>query len=147
MRTVETAEGERYLLLSTSDGTAHLRDPATGAERTVDADTVESVAEPALATAAGGVAEPVRRLVTAAHDERTLGVVVTLVDDGPTAVVDLLSHSGLCESDFNGLFGELRAAGLVEECRVAGERGYAATETAEAAVELLRAGAASVDDA
>jgi len=138
MRTVETADGERHLLLSESDGTARLRDPATGEEWTVDADTVEPIADSQLGVAAAGVPEPVRRTVTAVHDERTLGVLVTLVDDGPTAVVDLLSYSGLCESDFNGLFSELRAAGLVAECRVAGERGYEATETAEEAVALLR---------
>ena len=138
MRTVETSDGERHLLLSESDGTARLRDPATGEERTVDADALEPIADSALSVAAGGVPESVRRTVTAVHDERALGLLVTLVDDGPTAVVDLLSHSGLCESDFNGLFGELRAAGLVAECRIAGERGYEATETAEEAVEQLR---------
>ena len=140
MRTVETSDGERYLLLSTSDGTARLRDPATGTERTVDADAVAPITDSPLSVAAGGVSEPVRRLLTAVHDERTLGVLVTLVDDGPTAVVDLLSYSGLCESDFNGLFGELRAAGLVTEAEIAGERGYEATETAEKAVERLRGG-------
>mgnify|MGYP006296542675 CR=1 FL=1 len=138
MRTVETPEGERRLLLSESDGTARIRDPATGEEHSVDAETLEPIADESLSVAAEGVPESVRRTVTAVHDERTLGVLVTLVDDGPTAVVDLLSYSGLCESDFNGLFGELRAAGLVAECRVAGERGYEATETAEEAVAALR---------
>jgi len=138
MRTVETADGQRHLLLSESDGTARLRDPATGEERTVDADALEPTDDGTLSVAAAGVPEPVRRTVTAVHDERALGVLVTLVDDGPTAVVDLLSYSGLCESDFNGLFSELRAAGLVTTCQVAGERGYEATETAEEAVALLR---------
>lgn len=149
MRTVETPDGERHLLLSTTDGTARIRDPTTGEVRSVDADAVEPVEESALAVAAGGVPESVRRTLTAVHDERTLGVLVTLVDDGPTAVVDLLSHSGLCESDFNGLFAELRAAGLVAECRVAGEHGYQATETAAEAVERLRghASSPSTDDA
>lgn len=138
MRTAETPDGKRYLLLSESDGTARVRDPATGEERTLDADAVEPTADEALAVAAEAVPDAVRRTVTAVHDERALGVLVTLVDDGPTAVVDLLSYSGLCESDFNGLFAELRAAGLVAECHVAGERGYEATETAVEAVEILR---------
>lgn len=138
MRSVETPDGERHVLLSSTDGTARVRDPVTGVERTVDAADVELIEESPLSIAAGGVPSAVRRAITAVHDERTLGVLVTLVDDGPTAVVDLLSYAGLCESDFNGLFGELRAAGLVSECRVAGERGYEATETAEEAVELLR---------
>ncbi|WP_053947565.1 DUF7346 family protein [Halolamina sediminis] len=138
MRTVETPDGQRHLLLSRSEGTARVRDPATGEERTVDADALEPLGDGALTVAAAGVPEPVRRVMTAVHDERALGVLVTLVDAGPTAVVDLLSYSGLCESDFNGLFGELRAAGLVTPCQVAGERGYEATETAEEAVALLR---------
>lgn len=126
------------MLLSESDGTARIRNPATGDERTVDAETLEPLPDEALAVAAESIPESVRQTVTAVHDERTLGVLVTLVDDGPMAVVDLLSYSGLCESDFNGLFAELRAAGLVAECRIAGERGYEATETAEEAVDLLR---------
>ena len=138
MRTVETPDGERLLLLSTTNGTATVRDPATGTERTVDAESVETVEESPLAVAAGGVPESVRRALTAVHDEHTLGVLVTLVDDGPTAVVDLLSDSGLCESEFNGVFAELRAAGLVAECDVAGTRGYEATDTAERAVKILR---------
>lgn len=140
MRTVETPDGERHLLLSTSDGTARIRDPTSGAEHTVDAADLEAVEESPAAVAAEGVHESVRQVLTAVHDERALGVLVTLVDDGPTAVVDLLSALGLCESDFNGLFAELRAAGLVAECTVAGEHGYEATETAEEAVEMLRSG-------
>ena len=138
MRTVETPDGGRRLLLSMSGGTARVRNPATGEERTVDAETLEPVEDSALSVAAEGVPASIRQVVTAVHDDRTLGVLVTLVDDGPTAVVDLLSYSGLCESDFNGLFAELRAAGLVAECRVTGERGYEATETAEEAVAALR---------
>lgn len=146
MRTVETPTGERHLLLSQSDGTARVRNPATGAVRTVNADEIEVVAESTLAVAAEGVPASVRRVLTAVHTERSLGVLILLADEGPTAVVDLLSYSGLCESDFNGVFGELRAAGLVAECQVAGTRGYKTTPVAEEAVELMRPNPASGDD-
>lgn len=141
MRTVETRDGERYLLLSTSEDTVRVRDPATGEEQVLDAGAVERTDASPLSVAADGVPAPVRRVLTAVHDERSLGALVALVDEGPTAAVDLLSSSGLCESEFTGLFGELRAAGLVAVCRVGGERGYEPTETAREAVALLRPGA------
>ena len=139
MRTVETDDGERLLLLKESSDASLVRDPKTGEERYVEADRLsEPQGASPLAVAAGGVPEPVRRLLTAVHDEQSLGLVMELADRGPVAVVDLLGAYDLCESDFHGLLSELRAAGLVEEARVAGERGYDATETAEEAVELLR---------
>jgi len=52
-------------------------------------------------------------------------------------VPDLLDSYDLCESDLHGLLGEFRAAGLVQEAEVFGQRGYDATETASDAVELL----------
>ena len=139
MRTVETEDGERYLLLKESSDASLVRDPETGAERYIDADRLTEVSgEPPLAAAASGVPEPVRRLLTAVHDEQSLGLVVELADTGPVAVVDLLGAYDLCESDFHGLLTELRAAGLVEERRVAGERGYDATAAAREAVDYLR---------
>lgn len=139
MRTVETDEGERLLLVKESSDASLVRDPKTGEERYVEA---EQLSEPdgssPLVAAAGGVPEPVRRLLTAVHDERSLGLVMEVADRGPVAVVDLLAAYELCESDFHGLLSELRAAGLVREATVAGERGYDATETARAAVDLLR---------
>jgi len=139
MRTVVTDEGERLLLVKESSDASLVRDPKTGEERYVEADRLSDPEGAApLSVAAGGVPEPVRRLLTAVHDEQSLGVVLELTDRGPVAVVDLLGAYDLCESDFHGLLSELRAAGLVEEARIAGERGYDATETAREAVELLR---------
>ena len=140
MRTVETDEGKRYLLVKESSDASLVRDPDTGEERYVDA---ARLGEPAgaspLSVAASGVAEPVRRLVTAVHDDQSLGLVMELADRGPVPVVDLLGAYDLCESDFHGLLTELRAAGLVREQEAAGERGYDATPLARAAVEALRA--------
>jgi hypothetical protein len=49
----------------------------------------------------------------------------------------LLGATDLCESDLVGLITELRAAGLVEEATVGGERGYAATGEAREAVAVV----------
>jgi len=139
MRTVKTESGDRYLLLKESSDASLVRDPETGVERYVEAERLREVGGTSpLSVAASGVPEPVRRLLTAVHDERSLGLVMELVDRGPVPVVDLLGAYELCESDFHGLLSELRAAGLVTETRVAGERGYDATELAHEAVDRLR---------
>jgi hypothetical protein len=62
-----------------------------------------------------------------------------LVDRGPTAVRTMLSAYDRCESDLHGALAEFRAAGLLDETTVAGERGYEPTDEAVAAVAHLRA--------
>jgi len=136
MRTVEDEDGRRYLLAKRD--TPRVRDPESGAERRRDPDGLEIVDEPPLATAASGVPPAVRRVLTAVPDERTLGLLVELVDRGPLPVVDLLDAYDLCESDLHGALAEFRAAGLVAEASVAGERGYDATAPAREAVAALR---------
>lgn len=139
MRTVHDENGTRLLLIKQSDESSRVRDPETGAERHVQNDRLTEVHEESpLETAAQGVPEPIRNVVTAAHDERSLGLLVELVDDGPLSVVELLDAYELCESDLHGLLAEFRAAGLIEEVDVAGRRGYEATETTARAVERLR---------
>ncbi len=139
MRTVETQAGERYLLLTEAGDTCLVRDPATGETQYVDADRLSAVdGEPPLAAAASWITDPVRQLLTAVHDDQSLGLVVELVDRGPVAAVELYDAYDLCESDFHGLLAELRAADLVSEVEVAGGPGYDATETALAAIESLR---------
>lgn len=142
MRTVETESGDRYLLLKESSDSSLVRDPTTGEERYVDAERIRDVdGESPLTVAASGVPAPVRRLLTAVHDERSLGVVMELVDRGPLPAVELFGAYDLCESDFHGLLSELRAAGFVSEDSVAGERGYDATALAREAVDEIRTGA------
>jgi hypothetical protein len=58
----------------------------------------------------------------------------------------LLDAYDLCESDLHGLLAEFRAAGLVAEARVAGERGYEATEATHDAVARLRDGTADATE-
>ncbi|WP_251344321.1 DUF7346 family protein [Haloplanus halophilus] len=142
MRTVRDDEGERYLLVKRSAESSLVRDPETGAERYLPnaALTVDDGTAP-LQTAAEAVPEPVRRVLVATPNDRALGLLVELVDRGPLAVRTLLDAYDVCESDLHGLLGEFRAAGLIAETRVAGERGYEATEPTREAVERLRAAA------
>jgi len=141
MQTVRDASGDRYLLVKRSAESSRVRDPATGEERYLpNAELSFGGDEAPLSVAAAAVPEPVRRVVAAAHDDRSLGLLVELADRGPLAAVDLLGAYDLCESDLHGLLSEFRAAGLVAESTVAGERGYDATETTRRAVASLRAG-------
>lgn len=139
MRTVSDDDGTRYLLLKQSSETSLVRDPETGAEQYIDNDRLEAVdGESPLVTAAAAVDAPVRRLLTATHNDQSLGLLVELVDRGPCSVLDLLDSYDLCESDLHGLLTEFRAAGLIEESTADGRRGYDATDLAATAVGQLR---------
>jgi hypothetical protein len=139
MRTVRDESGDRYLLLKQSGESSRVRDPATGDERYFDNDALTVVdGESPLSTAARGVPEEVRRVAVAVHDDQSLGLLAELVDRGPVGIRELLDAYDLCESDLHGLLAEFRAAGLIEEARVPGERGYDATATATAALDVLR---------
>lgn len=138
MRTVRDQSGTRYVLVKQSSDASLVRDPETGTEQHIpNEDLVTVDGESPLATAATAVPEAVRTVVTAAHDDQTLGLLVELDARGPLTAQELLSSADLCESDFVGLVTELRAAGLLEEARVTGEPGYGTTETAAAAIEIL----------
>ena len=69
------------------------------------------------------------------HDDCALALLGEIDADGPFAVRTLLSRYDLCESDLHGLCAELRAAGLLAEAEVAGERGYRTTERAHQALD------------
>lgn len=139
MRTVRDSEGRRYLLVKSSGESSRVRDPASGTERYLPNEDLEPVEGTSpLIAAATGVPDSVRRVLTAVHDERALGLLIEVVDRGPLSVVDLLAEYELCESDLHGLLAEFRAAGLLSEAEIAGQRGYEATETAREAVEHLR---------
>ena len=141
MRTVADADGTHYLLVKESTETSLVRDPQTGSEQYIDNDRLEAVdGESPLVTAAAAVDASVRRLLTATHNDRSLGLVIELVDRGPCSTIELLDGYDLCESDLHGLLAEFRAAGLVEEATSYGERGYDATDLAETAVDQLRTG-------
>ena len=138
MRTVRDESGTRYLLLKQSSDASLVRNPETGEERHVPNEELDAVdgASP-FATAATAVPEAVRTLVTAAHDEQALGLLVELEARGPLPAAELIASTDLCESDFVGLVTELRAAGLLREATVVGEPGYGTTETAAEALDVL----------
>ncbi|WP_318566764.1 DUF7346 family protein [Salinigranum marinum] len=139
MRTVCDTDGTRYLLVKRSSESSLVRDPETGEKRYLpNGELTVLDGASALDVAAAGVPDSIRRVVTAAHTEQALGLLVELADRGPIGIRELLSAYDLCESDLHGLLLEFRAAGLVEERDVAGERGYDATETTREAVAVLR---------
>lgn len=139
MRTVQTPDGTPYLLLKESSESSLVRDPRTGEEEFIPNTDLEPVDEAPLVVAASTVPEPVRKLITATHSERTLGLLVDLHLHGPRAVRGMLEFHDLCESDLLGAITEFRAGGLVRETTVAGERGYELTEDGERAIEFLTA--------
>jgi len=141
MRTVSDVDGNRYLLIKQSSDASLVRDPEMGTEQYIDNDQLDAVdGESPLETAAAAVDAPVRRLLTATHNDQSVGLLVELVDRGPCSTIELLDSYDLCESDLHGLLAEFRAAGLVEEATSYGERGYDATELATTAVDQLRTG-------
>jgi hypothetical protein len=138
MQTVRDGDGREYLLLKRSAEASLVREPGSGEESYVPNDELEPVDCDPLATAAGVVPEELSRLLTAVRDERALGLLLEIDARGPVGVRTLLSSYGLCESDLHGLVGEFRAAGLVTEQRVGGERGYDTTASAGDALDQLR---------
>lgn len=138
MQSVRDADGTRYLLVKRSAESSLVRDPTTGEERYLANDDLESVGESPLSAAAGGLVPDLRRAVLACRDERALGLLVEFADRGPLSVRTLLDSYDLCESDLHGLLAEFRAAGLITETTVAGERGYEPTGATTTVVERFR---------
>jgi len=138
MRTVEDGDGDRYILLKESAESSLVRDPETGERSHLPNDDLEPVAgESPLETATAGLSEEAIGLLTAVHDRRALGLLVEIDERGPVGV-RALSEYDLCESDLHGLLGEFRAAGLIAERSVGGERGYDTTEAGAEALSRLR---------
>jgi hypothetical protein len=138
MRTVRDAEGTHYLLLKESGESSLVRDPTTGEETHLPNADIEPVdGESPLETAASAVPSSVRRVLTAAHDERALGLLLEIDNQGPVGVRTLLSAYDLCESDLHGLLAEFRAADLLEETKTNGQRGYVTTDEASQGLALL----------
>ena len=135
---VRDGDGNRYLLLKRSGESSLVRDAETGERRHLPNKDLEfDEGTTATEVVLAGVPDSVRKLLTAVHDERSLALLVELDTEGPLAVRTLVSAYDFCESDLHGLLGELRAAGLVDETTVAGERGYETTAAASEAVERI----------
>jgi hypothetical protein len=138
VQTVTDEDGNSLIRLKRSDDASLVRDPETGAERYVPNDSLTDESDAPLATVASGVDPATRRAILACRDERSLGLLVELVDRGPTAVETILSATDLCESDLHGVLAEFRAGGLVAETTVAGRPGYEPTDDAERVVKRFR---------
>lgn len=74
--------------------------------------------------------------MTRVHDDRVRSLLGEIDSRGPISVRELLDGDR-CESDLHGMCAELRAAGLLEKCEVAGERGYRTTDRASEALSRL----------
>jgi len=138
MRTVRDDEGTVYVLLKESGDSSLVCDPGTGERRHLPNDALEPAGgESPLDALATAVPEDARRVVRACHADWHLGLLVDLADRGPLAAREMLAASEACESDVVGGLTEFRAAGLVEETTVAGERGYALTDAGERGIDAL----------
>lgn len=137
-RTVEDSDGTRYLLLKRSEESSLVRNPETGERRHLPNEELSVVDDVATTeTVLTGIPDEVLSLLTAVHEERALALLVELDEEGPMSVRGLLSAYDFCESDLHGMVAELRAAGLVTETTVAGERGYETTPQASEALASL----------
>ena len=143
MRTVEDESGRRYLLLKRSSASSLVHDLETGEERFVETDRlVDRAGVDPLAAAAEAIPPADRASLPVARDERGVGLLVLLARE-PRSARTLLNATDLCESDLLGLASELRAAGLLAETTVDGERGYVATEAGRAAIDAAQSASAS----
>lgn len=142
MRAVRDDAGRLAVLLERSDGDARVRDPDTGAERTLPADRLAPAGDPAaFGDEPGRDLPPSARRVLAVADARALAVLLVL-DAGPRSVRTLLDRHPVCESDLQGAVADLRAAGLVEPTDVGGEPGYRTTDPASEGLAALHGGSA-----
>lgn len=138
MQTVVDESGKRYILLKESGESSRVRDPETGEERYIaNARLDPGGGESPLATAARAVPGSSRRVLSAVRDDHSLGLLFEIDARSPVRVRGLLEYD-LCESDLHGLLAEFQAAGLVEETKVDGERGYRTTDEASEGLQRLR---------
>ncbi|SEW02898.1 DUF7346 family protein [Halobacterium jilantaiense] len=139
MRTVVDGDDRRWVLLKQSSESSRVRDPETGEETFRPNDDLEPAGgESPFEALARAVPGPARRILRACHEDWQVGLLVSLADDGPRPVRALLGESAACESDFLGAVTELRAAGLLAETTVAGERAYELTDAGRDGVDALR---------
>ncbi len=138
MKTVRDEDGRHYLLLKQSEKSALVRDPETGEERYLETDALEPAdGESPLETVARRIDPDVRQLMSAVHDDQSLGLLLEVATEGPLTARTIIDRTDFCESDLVGRLTTFRAAGLLAETTVYGEPGYEATETCQRALEAL----------
>lgn len=134
MRTVTDADGRRYLLVKRSGEASLVRDLCTGEEQYLPNEMLSDGGEPPLVAVARSLTDETTNALPV-NDDRMVGLLLEIHRRGPVGVRSLLDDYALCESDLHGALAELQAAGLLDEARVAGERGYRATERARDLLE------------
>ncbi|QGN06871.1 hypothetical protein Hrd1104_05895 [Halorhabdus sp. CBA1104] len=137
MRTVRDEHGRTYLLEKRSGSEWLVRDPETGQETYRPESALEPVEASPLEAVATAVSDPVRTVLTAVRTEQALGLLLEIDRDGPVAVTTLLDRYEYCESDLHGQLAEFRAAELIAEASVAGQRGYETTAVATDALATI----------
>lgn len=138
MKTVEDDTGRRYVVTKEASESSRVLDVATGDERYVENDRLTTLDTRApLETVAETLPPAARTLITAIHDDRSLGLLIYLDTQSPVSVRTILEQTTFCESDVHGRLGEFHAAGLVDETTVGGERAYTATDTTRDVLEAL----------
>ena len=138
MKRVRDTDGRTYHLLKRSGDSALVRDVESGVERYLPVAEFHAVDDNSPADdPLAAIPTPVRTLVRATPNEDALELLVILDRQGPLSVRRLLDETICCESDVNGIVTGYRLAGLVEEIDVNGEPGYATTETATQALEIV----------
>jgi hypothetical protein len=139
MRTVRDEDGNRYLLLKESSESSLVHDPKAGDSRYLPNDELEDAdGESTLEAAASGVPTSVRKVMTAVHNDRHLGLLMEIDRQKPISARDLIETYDLCESDLNGLLSELQITGLIELTEVGATPYYRTTDETHAALADLR---------
>ncbi len=135
METVEDRDGRRYHLVKRSHESSLVRDVETGEHQFKPNDTLAVVdgIDPLIELAQD--APPGARAALDMHNLRALGMLVALDTWGPTSVSRLLDRTSCCESELFATVRDLETGGLLEECTVDGERGYAVTESVTRVLE------------
>ena len=140
MKRVRDDDGRTYHLLKRSGDSALVRDVETGVERYRPVNELQAIDRGSPTDDhLEAIPRPVRTLVRATPNEDALAVLALLDRRGPLSVRRLLDETTFCESDVNGIVTGFRLAGLLTEVDVNGERGYATTETATRALEVITA--------
>jgi len=120
------SDGKRQYVLQRSDGeVCRLRELSEGTITTQPCSALTPVSPDEFVEVRGAdidIAGPREQ------SERAVALAAELAIAGPTSARALLDRFDACESDIHGATTELRAAGLIEQTTVHGERGYRASE-------------------
>jgi len=120
-------DGDAYYLLHRALGAeCRLRRLLTGETTTLPCESLAPARVEAALAAVGDDLED-----QAVGSNKAAALLLELALGGPASARELLDRFDVCESDLHGAVSELRAAGLLEQTSVYGERGYRVTTTVD----------------